>query len=166
MTKDARGRDTVAGPAHEPDRSWAERLDAVLADREALLAELDRVSATQADVIASRDTVKLLDLLGHRQRIVDRFVAGQPELLALTGEFEARVALLSPPLAEQLRSRMRGLGEGLGRITRRDEDAQQLLREAKEEARLELMRTNTGAGARAAYRDPARPSNVFADRTA
>jgi hypothetical protein len=166
MTKDAQGRDPVPLKAYESDLAWAERLAAVLADREALRGELDLVSATQADVIASRDTVKLLDLLCHRQRIVDRFVAGQPELLALTGEFEARAVLLPRTLADQLRDRMRGLGEGLGRITRRDEDAQRLLREAKEEARLELMRANTGAGARAAYHEPARPSNVFADRTA
>ncbi|MDZ4756168.1 MAG: hypothetical protein SGJ11_16955 [Phycisphaerae bacterium] len=144
---------------------WACRLTSVLDERARLLAELDAASSRQGAIIESRDTTLLLELLAGRQKIVDRFVAGQPELLALTDSFEDRIAALTPQHASELRTRMRELSEGLARVTARDEVAQTLLREARDEAHEELMRTNVGAGARAAYRGGAGPSNVYADQT-
>ncbi len=130
---------------------WSARMRSVLDDRVALLDELTAVSARQESVIAARDTATLLELLNTRQRIVDRLLAGQQELLALTGEFETRVGELAAADAAELRARLRTLSEGLHRVTERDEAAQSLLREARDETRAELMRSHTQQGARSAY---------------
>lgn len=147
--------------AFEP---WAARLRAVLDDRTALLAELEAATARQEEVIESRDTASLAELLAGRQRIVDRFLAGQPELLELTGAMEERMRAMSREDAEDLRRRVRAISDGLARVTARDDAAQALLRTAREETRAELRRTATGAGARAAYATRPEHSNRFADR--
>lgn len=134
------------------DLAWAARVRSVLDERMALLDELDQASARQEAIIASRDTQALMDLLDIRQRVVDRFVAGQGELLALTETFETHVSHLDGALAESLRARLRTLLDGLSRVTSRDEVAQDALRQAREEARGELMRAHVGGGARTAYR--------------
>jgi hypothetical protein len=137
--------------APETALPWSARMRSVLDDRVALLEELTAVSARQESVIAERDAATLLELLNARQRIVDRFLAGQHELLALTGDFESRVGELAVAEATELRARLRTLSEGLHRVTVRDEAAQSLLREARDEARTELMRSHTQQGARSAY---------------
>jgi hypothetical protein len=142
----------------------------VLDDRVALLAELTAASARQEEGIAQRDATALLSLLTARQAVVDRFLAGQSELLALTGEFESRVSALAPDEATALRSLLRSLSEGLHQVTARDEAAQALLRDARDETRGELMRTHSASGARAAYASGAgrTPDDAtrFADRRA
>lgn len=143
--------DRTPANARETDLPWSARMRTVLDDRVALLDELTAVSARQESVIAERDAASLLDLLNARQRIVDRFLAGQHELLALTGEFESRVGDLAAADAAELRARLRTLSEGLHRVTERDEAAQSLLREARDEARSELMRSHAQQGARSAY---------------
>ncbi len=156
---------TDAAPeATDSDNDWANRLRSVLDARSALLVELNAASADQEAVIESRDTASLLELLAGRQRIVDRFVAGQPELLALTQSFDERLVTVAPAAADELRLRMRQLSEGLARITQRDEAAQMLLRQAKDETHAEMMRTNAGVGARQAYAGAKPSSNMFADR--
>ena len=159
------------GPAE--DLAWAARVRRVLDERMLLLAELDRATERQEEVIASRDTQALMDLLDVRQRVVDRFVAGQGELLSLTETFESHVCHLDSALAESLRTSLRTLFDGLSRVTSRDEAAQDALRQAREETRGELMRAHTGGGARSAYRsstnlaarDPGDTAR-FADRRA
>lgn len=150
--------------------TWAARMRGVLDDRVALLAELHAASARQEEVIAERDAVALLELLTARQKVVDRFLAGQSELLALTEQFETQVSSLAQGEADELRGRLRSLSEGLHQVTSRDEAAQTLLRQAREETRAELMRTHSVTGARAAYASgsnrPADDSNRFADRRA
>jgi hypothetical protein len=141
----------------------------VLDDRMGLLAELDLASERQESIIASRDTRALLDLLAVRQKLVDRFVAGQAELLSLTERFESEVAGVAADEALRLRELLRTLSQGLDRVTARDEAAQAALRDAREETRNELVQTNVIGGARAAYRSSAvepSHSNRFADRRA
>ncbi|MBL9119794.1 MAG: hypothetical protein JNL80_07765 [Phycisphaerae bacterium] len=156
-----------------PDAVWASRMRSVLDERVALLSELDEASLRQQDVIASRDTQALMALLTARQKIVDRFVAGQSELLSLTETFEAHVHLIDPTEADGLRALLRTLAEGLTRVTTRDEAAQSALRQARDETRGELMKTNSAGGARSAYRATSTMSsrdqgdtNRFADRRA
>lgn len=134
------------------DADWATHMRRVLVERVALLGELDAASERQAEIIASRDGQAILALLEVRQRIVDRFVAGQAELLALTETFESQVSVLDPAEAEALRAMLRTLSEGLLRVTTRDEAAQGALRQARDETRGDLMTTNLAGGARAAYR--------------
>lgn len=150
--------------------AWATRMRSVLDDRVALLGELTEASARQDEIIAKRDAVGLLELLTARQKVVDRFLAGQSELLAMTEVFETEVMQLSEAEATELRARLRSLSEGLHQVTARDEAAQTLLREARDETRGELMRTHTSSGARAAYTSGAARSpidtNRFSDRKA
>ncbi|MDZ4830696.1 MAG: hypothetical protein SGJ09_10930 [Phycisphaerae bacterium] len=131
--------------------AWASRLRCVLDDRAALLAELQAASEQQDEIIESRDAARLMALMADRQVVVERFVSGQPELLDLTTSLEERLAQLPPVAADEIRHRVRSLSEGLSRITDRDELSQVELRRAREEARAELNRATTGAGARAAY---------------
>lgn len=162
----------VSRDANDPNAAaqldaWAVRLRGVLENRRAILGELEAASVGQEALIEARDTTKLLQLLADRQRVVDRFVAGQAELLELTASLEERLAALPPAAAEPLRRGVREISSSLARVTAHDEEAHLRIRAARDEARSELQRANTGAGARNAYATTGihqGPRTAFADR--
>lgn len=149
-----------------PAREWARRLSDVLEDRMVLLRDLESTSARQEEAIGRRDPAELMELVAGRQSVVDRFVAGQPELLELTQSFAERVGALPEADAAPLRAGMRRISEGLARIAASDDLARQALRAAREDTRVELERMSVGADARAAYGPTPRAGAVFADRKA
>lgn len=151
--------------AHESLDEWASRLRAVLDERAEILNELERASADQEGIIESRDAARIMALLEARQGAVDRFVAGQPELLAMTIAMDERLAGLPATDGELLRSRMRDLSARLARLTERDESAQVGLARARDEARGEIDRAGASARARVSYAvRTSEPHSAFADQ--
>ncbi|MFO0828887.1 MAG: hypothetical protein U0572_12165 [Phycisphaerales bacterium] len=144
--------------------AWADRLRLLLDDRAALLAQLEAVSARQDEIIERRDPDELGGLLAARQAVVDRFVAGQAELLEMTGTLDQHATTLPAGDSDELRRRIRSLADGLRRATERDDAAHEALRRARDDARVSLQRTSTGAGARAAYAARGTGEATFADR--
>lgn len=161
-----RPSDDRSGPDAEEATSWSQRLRAVLAERGALLEELESVGAHQETLVEEGRAEELLELLAARQSVVDRFVAGHEELVVLAGSLGEHAAELPAEETASLRLGVRSISEALERLTERDDRTQAMLRKTRESTREELRRTERGGDARTAYTHghvgPGRP--IFADR--
>jgi hypothetical protein len=156
---------TDATTAADPGFARAMRLRAVLDDRATLLAELEAASARQDELVRSRETEALLGLLVERQRLVDRFIAGQGELLELATLLSEEPLPIGRDEAEALRRDIDAIVRGIARVSERDAATQELLRSVREGTRDELSRTERGSGARAAYGLRSAPTTPrFTDR--
>jgi len=129
----------------------AAELIGLLSEQCALFEELANLSATQRSLITGGKPERLLELLGDRQRILDRvqelavrvrpYQQRWPELRAQASAAEAEEV-------DRLVGRINGL---LGGILEKDQADSQLLAARKSATRQEMSAVRTGRAAGAAY---------------
>lgn len=131
--------------------TWPVSLIAVLEEQDALARELSDLAAGQAALIDTGKTEALLGLLATRQRLVDRFVAGQGALGQLSAELEARSDDLSADQRDRIRSLLDNVTAGLATVMRQDEQDQKLLQTARASQQKQIEGVDVGRSARNAY---------------
>lgn len=145
--------------------SLGERVEELLELQRQLFERLEALGARQGGLIDSDDSVGLLELLAHRQRLVD----GIAELNATLEPFRARWGAVLGSLPEVERERVNrrldALSELAGRIAERDEADRVRLAKRRDAVAAELTQVSRGRGAVAAYGTGQAPAR-FQDREA
>ena len=154
----------TAPPRPVADAStWDTDLETVLHDQCALVAELKPLAERQGTLIAAGDTAELLELLGRRQAIVDRFGGTEQRLDPLTTGLSERLSTLPDARRRALADLIDRVDEGLKAVAAIDARDHALLAEARGAIATELGKIGTAAAAHRAYRGaPGGPR--FADR--
>jgi hypothetical protein len=148
-------------------RDWARELAAALDGQQALYADLDELSRRQRTLIDDEDETRLLEVLGRRQVIVDRIVAGNTGLAALRGQWGAMSPALAASQRDDLKRRLEALVALAGAIAARDDDDRREMEGRRDRIGVELAGMTRRRGAAAAYAGAPRPAGPrFADQEA
>ncbi len=142
---------------------WSGSLIELLERQRALVGELSELARQQAGLTESGQTEALLQLLGRRQEIIDRFAVTQEDLGRLTGGLSERLGDLAEPQRDQIRSLIDEIGEVMADVLRRDEQDQETLRASRDHVRREIATVDTSKQAHRAYVRRKLVDNRFAD---
>jgi vacuolar-type H+-ATPase subunit I/STV1 len=135
----------------------------LLKRQRALVGELAELARQQAGLTEAGRTEALLQLLGRRQEIIDRFAVAQEDLARLTGGLSERLRDLAEPQRRQIRSLIDEIGEALADVLQRDEQDQETLRASRDDVRRDIATVNTSKQAHRAYVQRNLADNRFAD---
>ena len=144
-------------------KDWSTALAAVLETQCALIQELEPLAAEQGVLIESGNMTALMELLGRRQEIIDRFAATERELHELSVDLPQRLGAISSERRSGLAELMGRVDEGLRGVEEIDRRDGASLGTRREEIAVELSNLGTAAKARRAYLDRAGPR--YADHT-
>lgn len=137
--------DPTPGPA---------RLEALLAEQRELLGRLEALSLRQGDLIEGDDDEALLELLGERQRVVERLAASRHELTAGRASWDGVLGQFPEDQRHEIRRRLEHIA-GLARsVAARDEADQRRLQGRRDRLAEELAELGRSRGALAAYGGP------------
>lgn len=142
---------------------WSASLIELLERQRALVGELSELARQQAGLTESGQTEALLQLLGRRQEIIDRFAVTQDDLGRLTGRLSERVRDLAEPQRRQVRSLIDEIGEAMADVLQRDEQDQEALRASRDRVRRDIATVDTSKQAHRAYVRRKLIDNRFAD---
>ncbi len=142
---------------------WSASLIELLERQRALVGELSELARQQAGLTESGQTEALLQLLGRRQEIIDRFAVTQEDLGRLTGGLSERVRDLAEPQRRQIRSLIDEIGEAMADVLQRDEQDQEALRASRDRIRRDIATVDTSKQAHRAYVRGKLIDNRFAD---
>ncbi len=142
---------------------WSGSLIELLERQRTLVGELSELARQQAGLTESGQTEALLQLLGRRQEIIDRFAVAQEDLGRLTGGLSERVRDLAEPQRRQIRSLIDEIGEAMADVLQRDEQDQEALRASRDRVRRDIATVDTSKQAHRAYVGRKLVDNRFAD---
>ena len=146
----------------------ADELIRVLTEQQELVDRLDQLAGRQAALIQSGECDALLDLLAQRQRIMDRFLAGQDGATELNRKVRDAAnwdkGNIDAATRRRISSLIDDISSSLGRIVGRDEEDKALLRTNRDRTGEELTGLRTARQAQRAYVTPRRRTPRFADR--
>ena len=142
---------------------WSANLIELLERQRALVGELAELARQQSGLTETGQTEALLQLLGRRQEIIDRFGVAQEDLARITGGLSERLHDLAEPQRRQIRSLIDEIGESLADVLQRDEQDQETLRASRDHVRREIATVDTSKQAHRAYVQRTIVDNRFAD---
>lgn len=142
---------------------WSASLIELLERQRALVGELAELARQQSGLTGTGQTEALLQLLGRRQEIIDRFGVAQEDLARITGGLSERLHDLAEPQRRQIRSLIDEIGESLADVLQRDEQDQETLRASRDHVRREIATVDTSKQAHRAYVQRKVVDNRFAD---
>jgi SMC interacting uncharacterized protein involved in chromosome segregation len=145
------------------DTRWPQSLIDVLEGQRALVDELSKLASDQAALIADGRTEQLMELLGRRQGVIDKFTASQSHIGDLTRDLDARLQSVNVQQRELIKSLIDGIGERLAEVMKRDEHDQASLRSGRDQVQRDLAALGAGRAARNAYLNSPATRSRFAD---
>ena len=143
---------------------WPQSLIDVLECQRALVDELSKLATDQAALIADGRTEQLMELLGRRQGVIDRFTASQSNIGELTRDLDARFQSDNVQQPDLIRSLIDGIGQQLAEVMKRDEHDQASLRSGRDQVRRDIAALGAGQAARNAYLNGSTSNPRFADQ--
>jgi hypothetical protein len=152
-------------PAH-PDRP-SEPLAGLLAALErqdALVADLDRLSASQATMIRPGRGAELLAIVESRQRVIDALLSGQERVNALIAAIPPRAGAIGEAERARIESILERVQGRLTAVIERDAHDAGALAAARDAAAQDGVSLGAAQQARRAYVGSAAPASRFADR--
>lgn len=142
-----------AGPKPTTD-SGARRLAGIIDEEHALCVELDGLSVAQSAMVEGGDTDGVLEVLGRRQRIIDRIVVLNAELAPLRERRDELMAALPASERERVRARVDEIAQAVERVRARDEQDRDAMERRRTGIAGELSGLARARGAVAAYGAP------------
>lgn len=143
-------RTTHGGAAHGPAAD-AQRMVGLIGDQHALCVELDGLSRAQSAMVEGGDTDGVLEVLGRRQRLIDRMTQLNESLAPLRERREQMLGALSPAERERVRSRIDEINELVERVRARDDEDRAAMERRRTSIATEISGLARGRGAVAAY---------------
>ncbi|MBX3403560.1 MAG: hypothetical protein KF699_09140 [Phycisphaeraceae bacterium] len=137
--------------------SGARRLAGIIEEEHALCVELDGLSIAQSAMVEGGDTDGVLEVLGRRQRIIDRIVVLNAELAPLRDRREQLMAALPAIERERVRARVDEIAQTVERVRARDEQDRDAMERRRTGIAGELSGLARARGAVAAYGTPRGP---------
>jgi hypothetical protein len=142
-----------AGPTPGTDPG-ARRLAGIIDEEHALCLELDGLSVAQSAMVEGGDTEGVLEVLGRRQRIIDRIVTLNAELAPLRERRDELMAALPAQERERVRSKVGEIAQTVERVRARDEQDRLAMERRRAGIAGELSGLARARGAVAAYAAP------------
>ena len=158
-------RDNAGSPDVKPNDhdQWSDALLEVLNRQRDAVTELAELAERQGELIESGKTGRLLALLTHRQRLIERFGETQRQLGEMTDDMDERMDAVADAVRARIQDLIAEIGDRLSDVMKRDEADQQALEDARGARRKEIAALDANRSARQAYVGrPATPSR-FAD---
>lgn len=150
--------------AHGPE-SDAQRMAGLIGDQHALCVELDSLSRAQSAMVEGGDTDGVLEVLGRRQRIIDRMTQLNESLSPLRERREQMLGALSPAERERVRGRIDEIAAMVERVRSRDDQDRAAMERRRSSIATEITGIARGRGAVAAYSGTRAPEGPrFQDR--
>ena len=143
---------------------WAAELIDVFHAQRSLINELKPLAERQRALIEAGHTDALLELLGERQRIIDRFVEMDQDLARLTGDLPQRLQAVPEQRRGEIQALAAEIDEGIQLVLQHDEADQVQLKAARDRTRGQLATLSAARTARNAYLRPNAATNRFADQ--
>jgi len=159
---DARRTHGGATSGQEPD---AQRMAGLIGDQHALCTELESLSRAQSAMVEGGDTDGVLEVLGRRQRIIDRIAQLNESLAPMRERREQVLASLGNAERERIRTSIDQINELIERVRARDEQDRESMERRRTGIATELSGLARGRGAVAAYSGTRAPEGPrFQDR--
>lgn len=157
MTQESQGdvspqaaRSERPDPYSDPAR-WAPRLERLVEEQRRLVQELDGLGAEQRRLIESGEADALVTLLARRQTLTDRIASLAQEFEPFRRSWDEFMARLPADQRDRLVVAVGEIGEGIRRITERDDADRAALQRQRDVVTTELSSVSRGRGAVAAY---------------
>jgi hypothetical protein len=148
------------------DRDWVLNLEKELSDRSHLVDRLDDAVGRQDALIEQEDASALIDLLGHRQVVVDEIESGSDRLVGLLDRFESEGSQLPLHRVTAVRELVQRIADRLDSVLAADARACSLVSGLMSRLSGELEGTAVASRAIHAYHSPGTPDARFSDRKA
>lgn len=132
----------------------ARRLAGIIDEEHALCLELDGLSVAQSAMVEGGDTDGVLEVLGRRQRIIDRIVVLNAELAPLRERRDELMAALPAAERQRVRDRVDEIAQTVERVRARDEQDREAMERRRTGIAAELSGLARARGAVAAYGTP------------
>jgi len=160
--------DTTTNPPRPDDdpTTWAPALRGLLDEQDNATAELESLCQRQAELIEHSATDELLELLAHRQRLLESAMHSARRIEPFVERWEEFMNALGERERDTMVGRVRAIQERIDRIGSRDELDREALAKRRSELTSELADVGRSRGALAAYAGPGggKPNPRFQDR--
>lgn len=160
------GQPSVTGGAEVSADRWLDTVIALLDRQRAALRELELLGAAQSEAVNVGASERLLEVLAHKQRVVQAAQQVDDQLRPLVADWDRRVAELPERARVLLRTRTDDI-EGLVSACRARDEADCSALEAQQSSiAIELASASRAGGAARAYASSAVPpaGPLFQDR--
>lgn len=149
-------------PGNNPE---AQRMAKLIGDQHALCTELESLSRSQSAMVEGGDTDGVLEVLGRRQRIIDRMTELNESLAPMRERREQMLAQLASSDRERVRTNINEINELVERVRERDEQDREAMERRRGSIATEISGLARGRGAVAAYAGTRAPEGPrFQDR--
>lgn len=157
MTEDTRGdrpgqNELVERPdPHSDPARWSPRLERLVEEQRRLVEQLDALGIEQRRLIDSGEGDELVALLSRRQSLTDQVARLSQEFEPFRRDWGSFMERLPTEQRERLSGAVAEIGEGIRRITERDDADRQALQRQRDVVTGELASVSKARGAVAAY---------------
>ena len=135
----------------------------MLKEQNSLAHELAHLSSKQSELIETGQTDALLSVLSVRQGIINKFVASQGKLAAMSVEVQSPTKEISDSLRKQIASLVEAINIKLAEVMNSDKQDQDRLQVGKSRTKGQLAELDAGGKAHRAYTNVPQAINRFAD---
>ena len=132
----------------------ARRMAVLINDQRSLCIELESLSRAQATLIEGGDTDGVLEVLGKRQRIVDRMTHLNGDLTPLRENREELLGALDEASRRHVRECIDEINDLVERVRARDEEDRRTMEQRRAAIAGEIAGVTKARGAVAAYGAP------------